>query len=162
MNTTDTADMYVYYMRNIIFENKLSQKNALHISNTPIDLGKIDCPVFVIAFKEDYISPAKTVFTTTELVSGPVEFIFGESGHVMGVINPPSKMKYGYYMDGKLGNGFEEWQKTARYFQGSWWTAWVEKTQKLSGNQIAAPLKAGNEQYKVIEPAPGRYVMERD
>ncbi len=160
-NSNLPADMYIYYMRNIIFENKLSRKNALHICNTPIDIGKIDIPVFVIGLKDDYISPAITVFTTTELVRGPVEFILGGSGHVMGAVNPPSKMKYGYYLDGKLGNGFEEWLKTAHYYEGSWWTPWVERLSKLSGKEIASPLKAGNETYKAIEPAPGKYVKEK-
>ena len=160
-NTNLPGDMYKYYMRNMIFENKLSRKNALNICNTPIDIGRIDVPVFVIGFKQDIISPATTAFTTTELVKGPVEFIFGESGHVMGAINPPSKNKYGYYLNGKLGSGFEEWKKTAKYFEGTWWTPWVERLIKLSGKEVSAPLKAGNEKYKAIEPAPGRYVKEK-
>ncbi|MGZ4068188.1 MAG: PHA/PHB synthase family protein, partial [Bacteroidia bacterium] len=80
-NTNLPASMYVYYMRQMILENKLSRKNALRICNVPIDIGKINVPVFVIAMKEDYISPPATAFTTTQLVSGPVEFILGESGH---------------------------------------------------------------------------------
>ena len=160
-NTNLPADMYKYYMRNMIFENKLSRKNALSICNTPIDIGKIDVPVFIIGFKRDIISPAKTVFATSELVKGPVEFIYGGSGHVAGAINPPSKNKYGYYLNGKLGNGFEEWKKTAKYFEGSWWTPWSERLIKLSGKEVTAPLKAGNQKYKAIEPAPGRYVKEK-
>jgi len=145
----------------MIFENKLSRKNALKICGTPIDIGKIEVPVFVIGFINDIISPAITAFTTTELVKGSVEFIFGGSGHVIGAINPPSKNKYGYYLNGKLGIGFEEWKKTAKYFEGSWWTPWIDRLIKQSGKEIAAPLKAGNEKYKIIEPAPGRYVKEK-
>jgi len=152
--------MYKYYMRNMIFENKLSRKNALRICNTPIDISKINVPVFAIGFTEDVISPAKTVFTITELVTGPVEFILGGSGHNMGAINPPYKNKYGYFLDGKLGNGLEEWKKTAKSFEGSWWTPWVAKLIKVSGKEIAAPAKAGNQKYKIIEPAPGSYVKE--
>ena len=160
-NTNLPGAMYVYYMRYMILENKLSRKNALTINNRPIDIGKINIPVFVIGLKEDTISPAVTTFTTTELVSGSVEFILGYSGHVMGAINPPTKNKYGYSLDGKLGKGFEEWQKTAKHVEGSWWTAWLERLTKLSGKEITAPLKAGNETFKVIEPAPGRYVKEK-
>jgi polyhydroxyalkanoate synthase len=78
----------------------------------------------------------------------------------MGAINPPSKNKYGYYQNGKLGNGFEEWKKTAKYVEGSWWTPWSEKLIKVSGKEIPAPAKAGNQTYKIIEPAPGSYVKE--
>jgi polyhydroxyalkanoate synthase len=160
-NTNLPAKMYVYYMRNMIFENKLSRKNALTICNTPIDIGKIEFPVFVVGFSKDYISPAKTAFTTTELVSGPVEFILGESGHVMGAINAPSKNKYGYYLNGKLGGSFEDWKKTAKFFSGSWWTPWSERLLENSGKQISSPEKPGNEKYKIIEPAPGKYVKEK-
>lgn len=160
-NTNLPADMYVYYMKYMILENKLSRKNALRICDTPVDIGKIDVPVYVIALKDDIISPAITSFATTQLVNGPVEFILGESGHVMGVVNPPSRKKYGCYLDGKLGDGFEEWKKTARYSEGSWWEPWLERLMTLSGNKIPSPLKAGSGLYPVIEPAPGKFVKEK-
>ncbi len=160
-NTNLPASMYKYYMRKMILENKLSRKNALLLSNTPIDISKINCPVFVVGMTEDYISPAETTFITTELVSGPVEFILGGSGHVMGVINPPSKNKYGYYLDGQLGKGFKEWKKTAQFNEGSWWTPWSTKLIKISGKKIQANEQLGNKNYKILEPAPGKYVLEK-
>ncbi len=160
-NTNLPAKMYLYYLKYMVYENKLSRKKALRICNTPIDIGKIDIPVLVIGLKEDHISPPHTTFTTTELVSGPVEFILGESGHVMGVANPPSKNKYGYYLDGKLENGFEAWEESAKFYTGSWWTAWSERLIKKSGKQKLATKKLGNSKFKVIEPAPGRYVKEK-
>jgi len=160
-NTNLPAKMYIYYMRKMIFENKLGRKNALRIADTLIDIGKIEAPVFVIGMKEDYISPPATAFITTELVSGPVEFILGGSGHVMGVANPPTKKKYGYYQNGKLGYGYEEWLKTAIYSEGSWWTLWSERLVKNSGKEIPVALKLQGEKYKSIEPAPGSYVKEK-
>lgn len=160
-NTNLPAKMYIYYMRYMILENKLSKKNQLTICQTPIDIGKIEFPVIVVGLSEDYISPAKTTFVTTHLVNGQVEFILGGSGHVVGAINPPSKKKYGYYLNGNLGGSFEEWRNSANYFDGSWWTPFTERLIKHSGNEITAPQKEGNETYKIIEPAPGRYVKEK-
>jgi polyhydroxyalkanoate synthase len=160
-NTNLPASMYLFYLRHMVLENKLSRKNALRICNTPIDIGKIEVPTFVIGFYDDHISPPQTVFTTTELVSGPVEYILGGSGHVMGVANPPAKKKYGYYLDGKLDEGFEVWKETAKFHQGSWWTAWTERLSKISGKQIEATKNLGNTKFKAIEPAPGRYVKEK-
>jgi polyhydroxyalkanoate synthase len=160
-NTNLPANMYVYYMRQMILKNRLSRKNALRIADTPIDIGKITAPVYVVAMKEDYISPPQTAFTTTELVSGPVEFILGDSGHVMGVANPPSKKKYGYYLHGNLEYGYEEWKKTAQHFEGSWWTPWSDRLKKKSGKEIPASKGMGNKKYKEIEPAPGSYVKEK-
>jgi polyhydroxyalkanoate synthase len=160
-NTNLPARMYIYYMKEMIFKNRLAQKNALNICDTPIDIGKIVAPVFVIAMEKDYISPPQTVFTGTGLVSGPVEFILGESGHVMGVANPPSRKKYGYFLDGKLNKGYDEWKKTAKFTEGSWWTVWSDKLKEKSGKLIPAPKSNGNKTFLVIEPAPGSYVKEK-
>ncbi len=160
-NTNLPAKMYLYYLRKMVFENKLSRKNALRICNTPIDIGKIEVPVYVIGLQEDHIAPAHTAFITTELVSGPVEYIHGGSGHVMGVVNPPSKKKYGYYLNGTLHEGFETWKETAKFFEGSWWTPWTERLAKHSGKQVVVPKNPGTTKYKTIEPAPGRYVKEK-
>jgi len=160
-NTNLPANMYLYYLRQMVLENKLSRKNALRICKTPIDIGKIDIPVYVIGFQKDHISPPQTTFTTTELVSGSVEFILGGSGHVMGVTNAPSKNKYGYYLNGKLNEGFEKWKKTAKFSEGSWWEAWSNRIMEKSGKQIPANKILGNNKYKIIEAAPGRYVKER-
>jgi polyhydroxyalkanoate synthase len=159
-NTNLPARMYIYYLRYMLFENKLSRKNALRINNVPIDIGRIDLPAFVIGTNEDHISPAPTTFTTTELLSGPVEYVLGGSGHVMGIVNPPVKNKYYYLTEGKLGAGFDEWKKSAKQFEGSWWTPWIKWLARHSGEQKAAPKKQGNAKYKPIEPAPGRYVKE--
>jgi len=161
-NTNLPAKMYLFYLRQMVFENKLSRKNALRICDTPIDIGKIDVPTYVIGMQEDHIAPAVTAFTTTELVSGPVEFILGESGHVMGVVNPTSKKKYGYYADGELERGFQHWKDTAKYTKESWWSAWIDRLSKKSGKLVPAPKKIGNAEYKAIEPAPGRYVLEKN
>ncbi len=160
-NTNLPANMYIYYLRNMVLENKLSRKNALRICKTPIDIGKIDVPTFIIGLIDDHISPWHTVFTTTELVSGPVEFILGGSGHVIGAANPPSKNKYGYYLDGKLGEGYQKWEKTAKFHEGSWWTPWIERIIKNAGKLIPANKHLGNSKFKIIEPAPGRYVKEK-
>ncbi len=160
-NTNLPAKMYLFYLRYMVLENKLSRKNALRICNTPIDIGQIDIPVYVIGMNEDHISPPHTTFTTTELVSGPVEFILGGSGHVMGVANPPSKKKYGYYLDGKLEHGFEEWKRSSKFHEGSWWTAWTEKLGKKSGKKKIAGKTLGNAKYKPLHAAPGTYVKEK-
>lgn len=162
-NTNLPGKMYAYYLRNIVLENKLPQKNALTIADTPIDLSKIDMPAYVIGTSEDHISPCKTAFITTELLhpdNKDIEFVLGEAGHVVGIINPPSKNKYGHFINGKLGHGFEKWLETAKLQKGSWWKHWSNWLGGKSGKLIAPPAKLGNKEYPVIEPAPGRYVKE--
>ncbi len=160
-NTNLPASMYYFYLKYMVYENKLSRKNALRVCDLPIDIGTIDVPTIVIGMQEDHISPPQTTFTTTELLSGPVEFILGGSGHVMGVANPPAKKKYGYHLDGQLSEGFDKWKETAKFHEGSWWTAWIERVIEKSGKLVLPEKNLGNAKYKVIEPAPGRYVKEK-
>lgn len=160
-NTNLPAKMYSFYLRHMILENKLSRKNALRIDDTPINIGEIKVPSFIIAMKEDHISPPETAFTTTELLSGPVEFILSDSGHVMGVANPPSKKKYGYSKSDKLGYGFEAWKEDSKHINGSWWDPWSDWLKTQSGEKIKATTQLGNKKYQVIEPAPGTYVKEK-
>ncbi len=161
-NTNLPARMYTYYLRNMIFENQLRIKNALRICNVPIDLGRIKVPTYVIGTIDDHISPCRTAFTTTELLSGEMEFVLGDSGHIMGAINAPSKKhKYNFKHSGVLGQGFEHWQNTSKQGEGSWWPNWSAWIAKKTSKQVAAPKAPGNKTYPIIEPAPGRYVKEK-
>jgi polyhydroxyalkanoate synthase len=160
-NTNLPKKMFLYYMEHMILENNLSRKNELVICDTPIDIGKITVPAFIISFNGDYISPPATVFITSRLVSGPVEIILGESGHVMGVVNPPSKKKYGHYIGGETGKGFHHWRDTSHFVPGSWWLTWSKKLRMHSGDKIEAPENPGNNNYPIIESAPGKYVTEK-
>ncbi|MCB1874124.1 MAG: class I poly(R)-hydroxyalkanoic acid synthase, partial [Gammaproteobacteria bacterium] len=90
-----------------------------------------------------------------------VEFVLGASGHIAGVINPPAKHKRNYWVDGERGKGAEHWQQTATSQPGSWWPHWIEWLAQFRGAEAAAPESPGNNKFKVIEPAPGRYVTKR-
>ncbi|SAL88310.1 poly(R)-hydroxyalkanoic acid synthase, class I [Caballeronia arvi] len=86
--------------------------------------------------------------------------MLGASGHIAGVINPASKNKRSYWIDGTLGGDAQAWLESAKSQPGSWWTHWIAWLQSNSGKQISAPKKPGNATYKPIEPAPGRYVAK--
>jgi polyhydroxyalkanoate synthase len=161
-NTNLPAEMYIFYLRKLLLENKLSKKNALKICDVPIDLSNVDTAAFIIGTIDDHIAPCTTAFTTTQLFTGPVEFVLGDSGHIMGAINPPSVVhKYHYNYGGKLDEGFDTWKATAKQGQGSWWVYWEKWLNNKSGKQIPAPKMSGSIDFNVIEPAPGRYVKEK-
>src|SRR5438093_983170 len=72
-------------------------------------------PVFD-ALKQSYLLAATTLLKTASeiegldehLASGPVRFILGGSGHIAGIINPPSKGK-GYWTNEKPVKTADEW-----------------------------------------------------
>jgi polyhydroxyalkanoate synthase len=52
---------------------------------------------------------------------GPVRFVLGGSGHIAGVINPPSSAKYGYWIGVKRPPEPQARFAGPRQNQGSWW-----------------------------------------
>jgi len=153
--------MYSYYIRNMYLENNLIKPNALTLCGVPINLQNITTPSYFLSTIEDHIAPWTTTFKTTELFSGPLEFVLGASGHIAGVINPPAKKKRNYWTNGELGKGSANWLKSAQSEAGSWWPHWSAWLKKQGSEAIPAPTALGNAQYPPLEAAPGRYVKKR-
>lgn len=154
--------MHSFYLRNMYQKNLLQKPGALTLGGQPIDLGKVDIPVFVQASKDDHIAPYKSVFKDTQLFSGPAEFMLAGSGHIAGVINHPDAKKYQHWTNSKKKKykDAEEWMKDATEHPGSWWPHWDKWLSKKSGPKVAArdPAKG---KLKPIEDAPGSYVKVR-
>ena len=103
------ATMQSYYLRNMYHRNVLKNPGGITLANVPIDLRKIEVPVYFLSTREDHIAPWRSTYAGTQLVSGPVRFVLGASGHVAGVINPPSANKYGYWTNEALPADPEAW-----------------------------------------------------
>jgi polyhydroxyalkanoate synthase len=153
--------MYAYYLRNMYLENNLCVPGKLTMCDTQVDLRKIDMPTYVLATQEDHIVPWHSAYRSTQLVGGKVEFVLGASGHIAGVINPASKNRRSYWVDGRLGDDPAQWLSTAKSVPGSWWTHWMKWLGAHAGRTVAARKRLGGTKYKAIEPAPGRYVKAR-
>ena len=160
-STNMTAAMYTWYLRNMYLENKLVEPGGVELCGVPVDLGKIDCPVYFLSAIEDHIAPWKTTFLSTELVTGPMEFVLGASGHIAGVINPARKNKRNFWVKGETGQGADHWLQTAESVAGSWWPHWDQWLKSQGGKDIPAPEQVGNNDYPEIEPAPGAYVFAK-
>jgi polyhydroxyalkanoate synthase len=86
-------------------------------------------------------------------------FIVSQSGHIAGIINPPSKGKYGHYTsDAPLEGEPDDWMKSATFTQGSWWPRWGAWLDERSGAQISA-RQIGDSGHPELCPAPGTYVV---
>jgi polyhydroxyalkanoate synthase len=160
-STNLPAKMYTYYIQNMYMENGLAKKDALTLCGEKIDLGKIKIPCYFLSTIEDHIAPWGCTFKGTELVKGKNEFVLGASGHVAGVINPASKNRRNYWINGEQGKGEDHWLETAERQEGSWWPHWATWLKARAGKKVPAPTATGSDTYKDIEPAPGRYVAVR-
>jgi polyhydroxyalkanoate synthase len=165
-STSVPGPMYVWYLRNTYLENKLREPGALTSCGEPIDLSKIDVPTFIYGSREDHIVPWQTAYASVPLLTGPLKFVLGASGHIAGVINPPAKKKRSFWRletDQKsLPANAEEWFDAATEVPGSWWPEWTEWLDQFGGKKVKPRASEGSDEFPVIEPAPGRYVRQRE
>lgn len=160
-STNLPGPMYAWYLRNMYLENNLAVAGKLSVCGQVLDVGRIKVPSYVLATREDHIVPWRSAYLTTQLLGGQSQFVLGASGHIAGVINPVSKNKRSYWVGGRQGDDPQAWLDSASETPGSWWSHWNTWLTPLRGDSIAAPRKPGSRKYKVIEPAPGRYVQVR-
>ena len=153
--------MACWYLRNTYLENKLRIPGELKICGESVDLGQIEAPTYLFAAREDHIVPWQTAYLVTRLLPGPHRFVLGASGHIAGVINPASKNRRNYWVDGDLNGDATHWLETAQEHPGSWWQDWVAWLHPLKNGEKTAPRALGGKNHPVIEPAPGRYVKTR-
>ena len=155
------AANHSFYLRNCYLENRLS-KGAMVIGDVKLDLKKVTVPVYNLATREDHIAPAKSVLLGSKLFGGPVKFVLAGSGHIAGVINPPSKMKYQYWTGPKpSGADVEKWLAKAKQHDGSWWPDWLDWLKAQDAGEVPA-REVGGGKLAPIEDAPGSYVKVRD
>jgi polyhydroxyalkanoate synthase len=157
--TRMTRAAHSFYLRNTYLENNLIKPKKIVLKGVPIDLNQIRLDVYAVGTEQDHIVPWKSAWRISQLASGPVRFILGGSGHIAGIINPPSKGK-GYWTNEKPVKTAEEWLESAEQHKGSWWADWLEWLRPRSSEQ-GAPPSMGSTAHPPIMPAPGTYVLEK-
>jgi polyhydroxyalkanoate synthase len=160
-STNLPGPMYCWYVRNTYLENNLRQPGKVSVQGVPVDFGRIDRPAYVVATREDHIVPWRTAYLSTQLLKGPSRFVLGASGHVAGIVNPPEANRRSYRAGGPPGRSADEWLAGAAETPGSWWKDWSAWLAGFGGARVKARTRPGNREYKPVEPAPGRYVMQR-
>jgi polyhydroxyalkanoate synthase len=126
-----------FYLRAIYQRNLLAEPGGVLVHGTPIDLGGITAPAYVLAGREDHISPWRTAFAATRLFSGPVRFVLAPSGHAGSIVSPPGRAR-GYWTNTRRVKDPEAWLRQAGRQDGSWWEDWSRWLAPLSGPMVAA------------------------
>jgi len=155
-STRIPAANHSFYLRSCYLENSLA-KGEMEIDGVKLLLGKITIPIYSLATVEDHIAPAKSVFTGAKLYGGDVRYVLAGSGHIAGVINPPAKPKYQYWIGPKPDGTLEDWRAQTSEHKGSWWLDWIEWIRAQSPDKVPA-RKPGGKKLKPLCDAPGEYV----
>ena len=151
--------MHSAYLRDMYQNNRLREPGGVTLDGVPIDLATVDLPVYILSAREDHIAPWRSTYAATGLYRGPVRFVLAMSGHIAGVVNPPSANKYGYFT-GALADTPDAWLAAAAPRDGSWWPDWDAWVSEYAGGE-APPREPGAGALPAIEDAPGRYVKVR-
>ncbi len=160
-STRMPAKMHSFYLRKMYMENALKEPGGITLGGVPIDLRKIRMPAYFVSTVEDHIAPWKSTYLGARRLSGPVRFVLGGSGHIAGIVNPPSANKYGYWTNDELAETPEQWQARARNHEGSWWSDWQGWIDRQNGAGRVPARVPGEGKLKAIEDAPGSYVSFR-
>ena len=152
------AKMAVEYLRGLCQGDRFAT-TGFPVFGRPVHLSDVKLPLCAIACETDHIAHWRGSFNgVKQMGSKDKTFILAESGHIAGIINPPSKGKYGHYTsDAPLEGAPDDWKAAATYTKGSWWPRWAEWLAKQSGKKIKARVP-GDSGAEILAPAPGTYV----
>jgi polyhydroxyalkanoate synthase len=150
--------MHSQYLRACYLHNSIVKPNAFVIGDTPIDLGKVTTPLYVLGAENDHIAPWRATYQTTQYVSGPSKYVLTNSGHIAGIVNPPGGKKTWHYTKPQAlrGESADAWLETADRHNGSWWEDWAPWAEAHGGTM--------REPYALPdgERAPGLYVLNEE
>ncbi|NUB44122.1 class I poly(R)-hydroxyalkanoic acid synthase [Fertoebacter nigrum] len=151
------AKMAVEYLRGLCQDDKLA-KGEFPVFGDPVRLSDITLPVCAIACETDHIAAWRSSFNgIRQFGSKDKTFILSQSGHIAGIVNPPSKGKYGHYVNEAPMTTPDAFLAGATFHQASWWPRWGEWLAARSGAKIKARIP-GDSSHPVLAPAPGTYV----
>jgi polyhydroxyalkanoate synthase len=160
--TRMARDAHSFYLRNTYLDNNFKDPGKVEIKGRPIDFGKIDGDIYAVGAEKDHIVPWASAWKISKLANGKTRFTLANSGHIAGMINPPSKGKGRFWAteDGGAFDTSEDWRAKAKEHEGSWWEDWSKWLKPRSGKKVDPP-KMGSTEHKPLDDAPGTYVLEK-
>lgn len=151
------ARMAIEYLRGLCQDDGFAQ-GIFKVLGQRVALSDVQLPLFAVACETDHIAHWKGSFNgIRQMGAKDKTFVLSQSGHIAGVINPPSKGKYGHYTSTTAMTDPETWFAAAQFNQGSWWPRWRDWLADRSGAKVKARIP-GEGALPVLCPAPGTYV----
>lgn len=159
-STNLPAKMTVEYLRQLCQSDQFAN-DCISFFGETLSLKDVKVPVCAIACETDHIAAWPASYDgIRKMGSRSKKFILSESGHIAGIVNPPSKKKYGHYTNKDATLDKNQWRAEAQYNEGSWWPRWESWLSKQSGAMVAA-REPGDSKHPVLAEAPGEYVVAK-
>ncbi|OAN73904.1 class I poly(R)-hydroxyalkanoic acid synthase [Sulfitobacter pontiacus] len=152
--------MAMEYLRGLCQQNKLVE-GGFELLGHRLKLEDIDVPLIAIGCETDHIAPWKDSYRGVRMMgSTDKTFVMTQSGHIAGIVNPPSKGKYGHYTNDDLSLDHEDWLDGAKFHEGSWWPRWGAWLENRSDGKVDARIP-GEKGRDTLGEAPGTYVVRK-
>jgi len=152
--------MAMEYLRGLCQQNKLVE-GGFELLGHRLKLEDIDVPLIAIGCETDHIAPWKDSYRGVRMMgSADKTFVMTQSGHIAGIVNPPSKGKYGHYTNDNLSLDHADWLEGAKFHEGSWWPRWGAWLENRSDGKVDARIP-GEKGRDTLGDAPGTYVARK-
>jgi polyhydroxyalkanoate synthase len=155
-STRMPARMHSEYLRSCYLRNEFA-RGEFEVDGNRVDPGLVDVDAYVLAAVDDHVVPWTSGYKTTQLLGGKNRFVLSSSGHIAGIVNPPSP-KAKHWVNDSLPADPHEWKEHAQLVEATWWQDWTAWIAERGGDRVPAPDHLGNDAYPPIEDAPGSYV----
>lgn len=157
-STRMPAVMQSEYLRSCYLENRLVE-GKMELAGEQLDLGAVRQDAYVVSAEADHIAPWRSVYAGLRHLGGTVRFVLSNSGHIAGVVNPPSPKSKHWYGEGEvLPASPDEWREDAGEHAKSWWEDWSPWIAERAG-ELQDPPPLGSAVHPVLQAAPGSYVL---
>ena len=154
------ACMSVEYLRRLCQNNDFA-RDGFELLGETLRIKDVKIPLCAVACETDHIAAWKTSYAgIRQMGSRSKKFIVSESGHIAGIVNPPSKKKYGHYVNEDWPEDPDDWLEGADFHEGSWWPEWDAWLSPRSGKLVEARIPGSTESHPALAAAPGTYVTE--
>ncbi len=152
------AKMAMQYLRQLCQRNEFAD-GGIELMGHKLHIKDVTVPICAIACETDHIAAWRDSYRGVQQMGARSKtFIMTQSGHIAGIVNPPSKKKYGHYTNTDLKLDSESWLQGADFHEGSWWPRWEAWLKGRSGKMIPARTP-GDADHPPLCPAPGEYVQ---
>ncbi len=153
------ATMVVEYLRGLCQKDLLAT-SGFEVAGIRAKLADVTVPLFAVACESDHIAAWPSSWRGVDKMgSKDKTFVLSGSGHIAGIVNPPSRKKYGHWTNDGAADSPEAWRAAAQKHEGSWWPLWADWLAGRSGKKIEARAPGGPK-HPPLAPAPGRYVVD--
>ncbi|MEM9577046.1 MAG: class I poly(R)-hydroxyalkanoic acid synthase [Pseudomonadota bacterium] len=152
--------MAMQYLRGLCQRDELAN-DGFELLGHKLKLSDVTVPLCAIACETDHIAAWKDSYRgIQQMGSRDKTFVMAQSGHIAGIVNPPSKNKYGHYLNPDMKLDYTDWREGADFHEGSWWPYWGTWLKKRAGAKVKARVP-GDSTHPVLCDAPGTYVAKK-